>query len=287
MSHQPNSCSVSRDGNRLTYRSTCAEPSCLNPNCEVTFPGTLTFGETGVEKMTPFEFEQLNHRMWHVAKINFVLRDLCFRRGIADQLPEDAIAQMDKSFEVLYAPFHLDQQIFERGLGHPNKALRWRLMGQIWRLLCAHIFDQLNITDKDPEADPVLVNMRDAAAAEIKRFLEPFRVTGSTETNEMDSKIDEMVGMAKALFHMLHHDNAKYLFFFLMDQSSGGPLLLYSQFTDIAEPVEICGAPHRDASWDRIGITAAAGLMIIVGDCRTCLKRAGVVLHRPPSSGST
>lgn len=237
--------------------------------------------------MTPFEFGCYSRRMWYIEKISNLLRDICFGEGIVDQLPEEKISSMDTSFESLYKPFQLDRQTIKWLPGQPNKALRWRVMCQMWRLLREYIFDQLTITKKDPESDPVLTVMRDIAAEKMKQFVEPFKATSLKAETDLISKIEDVVREAKVLFRMLHYDSACYSFFDIKDQSYQEPLLLYSQLINAAQKIDICGASHRDASKDLVCITASAGLMRHVGEHTFLEKKAWVVLYRRPEPGST
>ncbi|KAL6904795.1 hypothetical protein GGI43DRAFT_290262 [Trichoderma evansii] len=288
MSRQPKSRSVSWDDESLTICSSNAEYLYSNQDCDGTLSDVYSFyEEAGVENMTPFEFGCYSRRMWYIEKISLLLRDICFGEDIVDHLPEKKIKSMDESFESLYKPFPLDRQTIKWLPGQPNKALRWRVMSQIWRLLREYIFDQLTITDKDPEFDPVLTVMRDIVAEKIKQFVEPFKATTGTAANrDLDSKIDDVVRVAKVLFRMLHYDSANYSFYDVKDQSHGESLLLYSQLINAVQKVDICGAAHRDASKDLVCITASPGLLRHVGRYSFLEKKAGALLHRPgPRSG--
>lgn len=282
MSRQPRSRSVSWDDESLTICSSNAESLCSNQNFDDTLSDIDYFyDEAGVDNMTPFEFGCYSRRIAYIEKISVLLRDLCFGEGIVDQLPEQKIKSMDKSFGFLYKPFPLDRQTIKWLPGQSNKALRWRIMSQIWGLLREYILDQLTITDRDPEFDPVLTVMRDIVAEKIKQFVEPFKTRGTAMSKELDGKIDDVVRVAKLLFRMLHYDSAKYSFYDIKDLSYGEPLLLYSQLINAAQKVDIYGAAHRDVSNDRVCITASAGLMRHVGLNTFLEKKAWVVLLRP------
>lgn len=96
MSHQPKSRPVSWDDESLTICSPNAE-SPSNQDYDDTLSDVCFFdAEAGVESMTPFEFGCYSRRLWHIEKINVLLRDICFGEGIVDQLPEDKITCMDK-----------------------------------------------------------------------------------------------------------------------------------------------------------------------------------------------
>ncbi|KAL7924092.1 hypothetical protein ACQKWADRAFT_311424 [Trichoderma austrokoningii] len=237
--------------------------------------------EGEVEHMTPFEFGCHSHRLWYIEKINLLLRDICFGEGIVDQLPEEKMNAMHKSFDPLYVSFYLDRQLISWLPTQPNKALRWRVMGQIWRLLREHIFNQLDVTDRDPEFDPLLILMRDIVAEKIKQFVNPFKATATTAAVDLNSKIEDVVRVSKVLFRMLQYDSTKYSLYEIPDQSGGELLSLYSEFAMAAQKVDICGASHRDASKDRICISASAGLIRRVGHERFIEKKAEVVVYRP------
>lgn len=287
MSHQPKSRPVSWDDESPTICSPNAE-SPSNQDYDDTLSDVCFFdAEAGVESMTPFEFGCYSRRLWHIEKINVLLRDICFGERIVDQLPEDKITCMDKSFESLYTPFFLDREVIKWFPGQPNKALRWRLMGQMWRLLREHIFDQLTISEKDPEHDIVLIMMRDIAGEKVKQLVEPFKATATTVVRDLNAEIEDVVRAAKILFRMLQYDGANHSFYDIKDQSHGEPLLPYSQLISAAQKVDICGASHRDASEDLICITASAGLIRRIGGHTFLEKKAGVVLHRRSGDRST
>lgn len=288
MNHEPKLRSVSWDDESLTICSSNAESVDSNQDYDDSLSDVyFSYDETGVEDMTPFEFGCYSRRMWYIDKVNILLRDICFSEAIVDRLPEKKISSMDQSFESLYKPFHRDRQAIKWLPGQPNKALRWRVMGQIWRLLREHIFDQLTITDKDPEFDPVLTVMRNIVAEKIKQLVEPFKASDTAAKKDLDSKIDDVVRVAKLLFRLLHYDSAYYSFYDIKDQSHGESLLLYSRLINAAQKVDICGATHRDASRDLVCITASAGLMRHVENDTFLEKKAWVVLYRGENRDST
>lgn len=158
MSRQSKSRSVSWDDESLTICSSNAESPCSDQECDDTLSDVcFSYDGAGVQGMTPFEFGCYSRRLWHIEKINVRLRDICFSEGIVDQLPDHKIASMDKSFESLYTPFYLDREIIRWQPSQQNKALRWRLLRE-------SIFDQLNLSEKNPEIDPLLIVMRRIAA---------------------------------------------------------------------------------------------------------------------------
>ncbi|PON28428.1 hypothetical protein TGAM01_v202922 [Trichoderma gamsii] len=152
--------------------------------------------------MTPFEFGCYSRRLWHIEKINVRLRDICFSEGIVDQLPDHKIASMDKSFESLYTPFYLDREIIRWQPSQQNKALRWRLLRE-------SIFDQLNLSEKNPEIDPLLIVMRRIAAEKVKQLVEPFKAAGAA-TRELNAEIEDVMRAARRV--LLHDSSANTLF---------------------------------------------------------------------------
>ncbi|KAM0516433.1 hypothetical protein ACHAPE_005586 [Trichoderma viride] len=285
MSREPKSWPVSWEDELLTICSSKAESPFSDQDYDDTISDDCSsYDEGGVESMTPFEFGCYSRRLWHIEKMNVLLRDICFGGGIVDQLPEHKIASMDN----LYTPFYLDREIIRWRPGQPNKALRWRLMSQIWRILCELIFDQLTLAEKNPETDPLLIVKRGIAAQKVKQSVEPFQTAGAATTRELHAEIEDVVRTARALFRILLRDSsANYSFYDIKDQSYGGPLLLYSQLINAAQKVDTCGASHRDASEDRICITASAGLIHHIGEKTFLEKKAGVVLYRRSKPRST
>ncbi|KAM0485150.1 hypothetical protein ACHAPX_001128 [Trichoderma viride] len=200
MSREPKSRPVSWDDELLTICSSKAESPFSDQDYDDTISDDCSsYDEGGVESMTPFEFGCYSRRLWHLEKINVRLRDICFGGRIVDQLPEHKIASMDKSCESLYTPFYLDREIIQWRPGQPNKALRWRLMSQIWRILCEFIFDQLTLAEKNPETDPLLVVTRGIAAQKVKQLVEPFQTAGAVATRELHAEIEDIVRTARAL----------------------------------------------------------------------------------------
>ncbi|KAL7791274.1 hypothetical protein V8C37DRAFT_403012 [Trichoderma ceciliae] len=152
-------------------------------------------------------------------------------------------------------------------------------MSQIWKLLREHVFDQLNVSDKNPLFDPTLTVMRAIVAEKIKQFVEPFK---AEVAKDLDDKIDNMGNAARELFLMLLHDNkAKYSFYDVEDFCQGESMLLYSLLEGKAQKVDICGAAHRDASMDVVCIPVTGGLMRHVREITAIETKAWVVLYRP------
>ncbi|KAH6609403.1 hypothetical protein Trco_002749 [Trichoderma cornu-damae] len=238
-------------------------------------------GGADAEAMTPSEFDCYRRRMWSFEKIRVLLREICFDKVLVDRLPEKKIRAMDASFAPLYERFRRDRQITRYEPGAQNKALRWRIMSQIWKLLREHVFGQLAVADKNPLSDPVLTVMRAIVAEKIKQFLEPFKMELA---KDLDSKIDDVGNAARELLLMLLYDNdAKYSFCDIEDLDRGGPMKLYSSLEHKTHRVDICGADHRDASMDVVFIPVTGGLMRHVRETTVVEKKAWVVLYRPSS----
>ncbi|KAK1255131.1 hypothetical protein MKX08_009126 [Trichoderma sp. CBMAI-0020] len=183
----------------------------------------------------------------------------CYRRRLWHT--EKMNVLLRHSFRSLYTPFYLDREI-----------IRW-LPGQP--------------SGKGPEFDPILIVMRDIAAENVKQLVEPFRATRTVAARDPNEEIEDVTRAAKVLFRMLQYDGANYSFYAIKDQSCGEPLLRYSQLRNATQKVDICGASHRDASENRICITASAGLICHVGERAFLEKKAGVVLSRRSGKRST
>lgn len=114
--------------------------------------------------------------------------------------PQDCLHGQE--FRSLYTPFYLDREIIRRRPSQQNKALRWRLLRE-------SIFYLLNLPERNPEIDPLLIVMRGIAAEQVKQLVESFKAAGAA-TRELNAEIEDVMRTARRV--LLHDSSANTLF---------------------------------------------------------------------------